>query len=318
MLYISFYDGKDKVGVIDTDDMHETIISRAYLKHICVDLGIQVNGVRIERGAVTSISAVYDDIKKSKVAALGGKIGNMRIKVDKSGVATLVVPDDIVEPCDSESNIWEEYCYEHEMPKKVVAYGGKSLIAADGLFKDYSGDIDLSHFKPEHLRSMFAFICECDLVDSFCKVVGLDSLNTSEVENMSYAFSSGFTSPLDVSSLDTSKCRIMSGMFAGRFQSIVGLENFNTRNVTDMSGMFTGCVCNYVNLSHFDTSSVKDMSEMFYSCNIGTLDISSFTLRRDMDVSDMFLDAMIKRAYVKSRRLAVMIKRDCPTCEVIM
>ncbi|MBR4729938.1 MAG: BspA family leucine-rich repeat surface protein [Prevotella sp.] len=75
-------------------------------------------------------------------------------------------------------------------------------------------------------------------------IIGLENLNTSEVENMSYLF-------WDCSSLTE-----------------IDLSHFDTRNVTDMSGMFSECSdlkTIYVG-DQWSTASVTDGRYMFYDC----------------------------------------------------
>ena len=85
-------------------------------------------------------------------------------------------------------------------------------------------------------------------------ITGLSYLNTSEVADMAYMFSSC----LKLTSLD--------------------LSHFNTSQVTSMESMFDNCA-NLINLdlSSFNTSQVTNMEYMFHDCrSLTSLDLSSF------------------------------------------
>ena len=78
---------------------------------------------------------------------------------------------------------------------------------------------------------------------SLTSIEGMEYLNTSEVEDMSYMFSS---------------CESLTS---------VDLSTLDTSSATDMMGMFLQCYSlKELDLSHFDVSKVQDMSYMFYYC----------------------------------------------------
>ena len=120
----------------------------------------------------------------------------------------------------------------------------------------------------------------------------LSNLDTSNVTNMNYMFSSCSLSSLDVSNFNTSKVTNMGIMFSGctNLTEIIGLENFNTSNVTDMNRMFQNCESlNSLDLSNWDTSKVTDMSYMFQNCeSLNSLDLSSFDTSKVTNMGYMF------------------------------
>ena len=113
------------------------------------------------------------------------------------------------------------------------------------------------------------------------KITGLEMLDTSNVNDMSYMFyscgrySQVFTLDLG-NNFDTSNVTNMSYMFysCGNESAVFTLdlgEKFDTSNVTDMHYMFSSCgVCSQVFTldlgDKFNTSKVTDMKEMFRSC----------------------------------------------------
>ena len=123
-------------------------------------------------------------------------------------------------------------------------------------------------------------------------IEGLEYLDTSQVENMSYMFAYcvGLKN-LDLSNFDTSNVTDMKHLFNNCSDlTNLDLSNFNTSNVTDMSNMFVNCTyMTNLNISNFNTSNVTDMSYMFASCqNLTNLDISTFDTSNVTDMSDMF------------------------------
>lgn len=154
---------------------------------------------------------------------------------------------------------------------------------------------------------------------SLYRIIGLENLDTSNVENMSSMFSGCMKlTSFDLSKFDTSKVTDMSYMFQNCMRlTSLDVKNFNTANVTNMSWMFSGCKilenldisvfdtanvtnmqgmfesCNKLpslNLTNFDTASVTNMSRMFENCNtISNLDVSEFNTSNVEDMWNMFV-----------------------------
>ena len=122
-------------------------------------------------------------------------------------------------------------------------------------------------------------------------IEGLEYLDTSQVENMSYMFSDTYLlEEIDLSNFDTSQVKNMRGMFMYASNlTTLDLSNFDTSNVTDMSDMFHECTVSSLNLSNINTSNVTNMNNMFYKCYLlETLDLSSFDTSNVTDMSHMF------------------------------
>ena len=122
-------------------------------------------------------------------------------------------------------------------------------------------------------------------------IEGLEYLDTSQVENMSYMFSETyFLEEIDLSNFDTSQVKNMKGMFRSASNlTTLDLSNFDTSNVTDMSDMFHECTVSSLNLSNINTSNITNMNNMFYNCYLlETLDLSSFDTSNVTDMSHMF------------------------------
>ena len=101
---------------------------------------------------------------------------------------------------------------------------------------------------------------------SLTSIENLTMLDTSNVTNMSYMFSS---------------CSALTSL---------NVSSFNTSNVTDMSSMFSSCsALTSLNVSSFNTSKVTYMSYMFYFCRVLTsLDVSSFDTSNVINMFSMF------------------------------
>src|SRR5574344_200161 len=121
-----------------------------------------------------------------------------------------------------------------------------------------------------------------------------NSVNTSDVVNMSYMFAycQNLTS-IDFSSFDTAKVIDLSGMFSDCASlKTLNLSNFNTSNVIDMSLMFFNCPSlTSLNVSGFDTSKANSLYSMFYGCSsLSSLDVTSFDVSKAKDLSSMFFN----------------------------
>ena len=99
-------------------------------------------------------------------------------------------------------------------------------------------DVSVKEARPISTKAWFGYFMNMTSIEH------LDYLNTSNVTDMSYMFSS---------------CRSLSS---------IDLSGFNTDNVTDMSYMFSSCSSlNSLDVSGFNISSVTDMSYMFEGCS---------------------------------------------------
>lgn len=134
---------------------------------------------------------------------------------------------------------------------------------------------------------LFANFRKCHTVD------GLELIDTSNVEDMSYMFMAfGGKNPdsTHISGLEhwnTSNVRNMTAMFTGAgccSRSLkMDVSHWNVSNVTDMYNMFdyTGTECDDVqigDLSNWNVSGVKNMNNMFYQfarqstkCHVGNI-----------------------------------------------
>ena len=132
----------------------------------------------------------------------------------------------------------------------------------------------------------------------------IESLDTSNVTGMSYAFNNFSTSSsLDLSGWNVSKITSMYNMFTyakipelnltgwntsnitnfqnlfsdANITTITGLDTWNTSKVTNMNSTFDSCKATSLNISNWDTRKVTSMTGMFDSCtNLTTLDVSGW------------------------------------------
>lgn len=145
---------------------------------------------------------------------------------------------------------------------KTKNAGLEQLSNASNLFKDKS---DLTRiyiygtFTPSDMSSM---LYNCSSLND----LGFESLDTSNVSNMSYLFAN-CPALLNFPNLNTSSCTNMAGMFSGCDQvtNWSFLNAWNTSSVTNMSYMFTDCLGMTV-MPTFDMQNVIDASYMFAGC----------------------------------------------------
>ena len=127
---------------------------------------------------------------------------------------------------------------------------------------------------------------------SLTEIEGIENLNTQNVENMRYMFSSCIKlKSLDVSKFNTANVTHMSNMFEDCEElSSLDLSNFDTQNVKYMDKMFHNCnSLTSLDLSNFDTQNLNFMSQMFHNCNsLTSLDVSNFNTQKVIEMSLMF------------------------------
>ena len=155
-----------------------------------------------------------------------------------------------------------------------------------GKIKTVVFDASFANARP---TSCYCWFSGCN---NLTEIKGIEYLNTENVTNMSYMFSSckALTS-LNLSNFNTEKVTDMQGMFkeCSNLTSL-NLSNFNTENVTDMTGMFYGCTkLESLDLSNFNTAKVAKMNYMFFNCYaLTSLDLSNFNTAKVTKMDYMF------------------------------
>ena len=139
--------------------------------------------------------------------------------------------------------------------------------------------------------SLFQFFCYLSKLET---ITGLEYLNTANVTDMSYMFSScSSLTSLDVTHFNTANVTDMHCMFED-CSSLTSLDvtHFNTANVTDMESMFSSCSSlTSLDVSHFNTANVTNMSYMFSICvALTSLDVTNFDTANVTDMTRMFMD----------------------------
>ena len=116
--------------------------------------------------------------------------------------------------------------------------------------------------RPTSTRSWFTYM------ENLQTIKGITNLNTQDVTNMSYMFSS---------------CKKLTSL---------DLSHFNTSNVTQMHGMFNECSSlTSLNLNGWNTSKVEFMDWMFCRCSsLTALDLSSFNTSKVLTMDYMFYE----------------------------
>ncbi|MBR5340057.1 MAG: BspA family leucine-rich repeat surface protein [Lachnospiraceae bacterium] len=167
-------------------------------------------------------------------------------------------------------------------------------------------DESFSEARPQSLQNWFFGFSEG-------MIEGLQYLNTSEVTNMSMAFSCSTMASLDLSTFDTSKVEDMSGMFRDAKFEHLNLSGFDTSHVEYMAGMF--CLGSYgdLDLSGFHTSSLKSTYMMFAFCGVDTLDLSGWDISHLTDAVRMYDCCNAKTIYCADSDTEWVFREDCET-----
>jgi len=122
-------------------------------------------------------------------------------------------------------------------------------------------------------------------------VEGLENLDTTLVEDMSYMFNKYQGTGLDLSNWNVENVKTMYGMFFGSNKvTTLNLANWNTKSLTNMALMFTGMSeLTSLEVNHFDVSKVTLFNNMFSGMKkVVTLDLSNWETTEATDMHSMF------------------------------
>lgn len=130
--------------------------------------------------------------------------------------------------------------------------------------------------------------------EGLTRIEHLDYLNTSEVDDMQFMFSSCTSlETLDLSSFNTEKVTSMATMFENskNLRSIKLPKGFIGSSVTNLKATFSGCESlTELDLSGSNSENVKDMSEMFDGCRaLSKLVLTDFKTEQVSTMESMFL-----------------------------
>ena len=133
------------------------------------------------------------------------------------------------------------------------------------------------------------------LFEALTTIEHLDYLNTSEVDDMQFMFSSCTSlETLDLSSFNTEKVTNMVTMFENskHLRSLKLPKGFIGSSVTNLKAMFRGCESlTELDLSGSNSENVKAMEEMFRGCKaLSKLDLTSFKTGQVTTMENMFCD----------------------------
>lgn len=133
------------------------------------------------------------------------------------------------------------------------------------------------------------------LFEALTTIEHLDYLNTSEVDDMRFMFSSCTSlETLDLSSFNTEKVTNMVTMFENskHLRSLKLPKGFIGSSVTNLKAMFRGCESlTELDLSGSNSENVKAMEEMFYGCKaLSKLDLTDFKTGQVTTMENMFGD----------------------------
>jgi len=115
-----------------------------------------------------------------------------------------------------------------------------------------------------------------------------DTLDVSNVIDMSYMFNDCFVFNGDLSQWNVSNVTNMNAMFLNCKQFNSDLSSWNVSNVIDMSYMFNTCSIFTSNLSNWNVSNVTNMSGMLSNCSVFDSDLRSWIVNNVTDMSSIF------------------------------
>ncbi len=118
-----------------------------------------------------------------------------------------------------------------------------------------------------------------------------DTLDTSNMTDMSFMFQGASAFHEDISGWHTENVENMTYMFRGASSFHSDLSKWNTGKVKDMSRMFFEASSFNSDLSCWDVSKVENMSHMFYEASSFTSDLSNWSVGSVTDMSNMFRGA---------------------------
>lgn len=150
------------------------------------------------------------------------------------------------------------------------------LIKDDSI---YLGDIDTSK-----ITDMYYVFASSQRED----FSGIESWDTSNVENMSFMFANMKSFNHDISAWDTSKVKDMMGMFWYAESFNQPLNSWNVSNVENMVYMFEGAERFNQPLNKWNVSNVKYMIKMFYGARKFKQNLNSWNVS---NIKDDFYNA---------------------------
>ncbi|RDU55877.1 BspA family leucine-rich repeat surface protein [Helicobacter sp. MIT 00-7814] len=109
---------------------------------------------------------------------------------------------------------------------------------------------------------------------------GIESWDTSNVEDMHNMFSNAYYFNRDISSWNVSKVKNMSGMFKSAYRFNHPLDKWDVSNVTDMGHMFEHAYRFNQPLDKWDVSNVENMEWMFFGTKDFSQDLESWNVSK--------------------------------------
>ena len=98
--------------------------------------------------------------------------------------------------------------------------------------------IDISHFNLKNCKSLNGLFDNCT---NLKEIKGLDTIDTNNVEDMSFMFYCCYSlESIDISHLNTSNCKNISNLFDSCYnlKEIIGLKNLNIENIEKNDNIF--------------------------------------------------------------------------------
>ncbi len=153
---------------------------------------------------------------------------------------------------------------------KVV--GGSGLYNLNIAFENCRFDkIDLTMLDASNVHSMRYTFSSC--VGDDTTEISFGDFDTSNVTDMTEAFSYTVMSTTDFSKFNTSNVKIMKGMFKCSMIKELDISNFDFKNVCIMDEMFSYLSTDSFELGDFYTPGLRSMERMFTGATLNKLDL---------------------------------------------
>ena len=168
---------------------------------------------------------------------------------------------------------------------KVV--GGSGLYNLNIAFENCRfNKIDLTMLDASNIHYMRYTFSSC--AGDETTEINFGDFDTSNVTDMTEAFSYTVCNSLDLSKFNTSKVYTMKGMFKFSMIKELDLSNFDLKNVCIMDEMFSYLTADSFELGDFYTPGLSSMERMFTGATLNKLDLGKINTSRVHSMREAF------------------------------
>lgn len=153
--------------------------------------------------------------------------------------------------------------------------------------------VDLTGAKLDNDGDEFSFMYMFAGLKNLTSIVGLDTFDTSKVNDFSYMFRNcEKLKTIDLSKFNTAQATDMRSMFSGcKSLENLDLSSFNVEKAENLRAMFYECTSlkSITGIEKFKTSAAEEIDCMFQNCSaLESLDLSKFDTKNVTNMGAMF------------------------------